>query len=95
MERDISLGIFLAARRVRMHQRQKAVVGVGGGEPGSSAKEGRSLDDYQPYGCRALGTSHVDVGARHDAKHAGSRSMVAEVLGIDSRCNNPIRRVPT
>jgi hypothetical protein len=36
---------FMAARRVRTDPRRKAGVGVGSGELGSNAKEGRSLVD--------------------------------------------------
>jgi hypothetical protein len=50
-ERELYLMTFVAARRVRMDMRRKACVGASGGQPESSAEDGRSLDGVQPYGC--------------------------------------------
>jgi hypothetical protein len=64
----------LMARRVRPDQRWKAGVGVGGGQPGSSARKGRSLVVYQSYACRTF------PGVRQDRAHAGGRSQAEERL---------------
>jgi hypothetical protein len=52
-ERDMYLNSCLAARRVPANLWRKAGVRAGGGPPGSSEREGRSLDFDQPCGCRA------------------------------------------
>jgi hypothetical protein len=44
----------LMARRVRPDQRWEAGVGAGGGQPGSSARKGRSLALNQPCASQAF-----------------------------------------
>jgi hypothetical protein len=45
MDRDLYLKTCLAARVVRVDMRRTADVGGSGGQPGSNARVGRSLDD--------------------------------------------------
>jgi hypothetical protein len=51
------------ARRVRPDQKWEAGVGVGGGQPGSNAKKGRSLAVYQPCAIRTFPRGEARQGA--------------------------------
>jgi hypothetical protein len=64
----------LMARRVRPDQLWEAGVGAGGGQPGSSAKKGRSLAVDQPCASRTL--------PRGEVRHGTCRWLVAVRLGI-------------
>jgi hypothetical protein len=76
----------LMARRIRPDQRWDAGVGAGGGQPGRSARKGRSLAVDQPCASRAF------PGMRHDMAHAGGRSQSEERLGEAAAILMIIRR---
>ena len=62
------------ARRVRPDQRWEAGAGAGGGQPGSSARKGRSLAADQPCASRHFS------GGRQDMAQAGGRSQAEKRL---------------
>jgi hypothetical protein len=62
------------ARRARPDQRWDAGAGDGGGQPGSSARKGRSL--AVDYPC----ASKTFPGVRYDMAHAGGRLQAEERL---------------
>jgi hypothetical protein len=71
-----------------------ARVGVGGGQPGSSARARRSLLVVQP--CEVRVSPGMRLGNKHDG--GGSQKeerlgLAAEVHRIDRRRKNPVRRV--
>jgi hypothetical protein len=51
-ERDLYLKIIIAGNMVWTGLRRKADIGASGGQPGSNAMGGRSLDDDRPCGYR-------------------------------------------
>jgi hypothetical protein len=62
------------ARRVRTDQRWDAAVGAGGGQPGSGASEGRSLDVDQRFSCRTYMSMGVELDTNNEEDNRSERS---------------------
>jgi hypothetical protein len=71
-----------------------AGVGARGGQPGSIAKARGSLAAYQPMNLESpLGTMREATQAGGESQPEERHGLTAEVLRIDRRRKNPVRRV--